>query len=118
MYITGHWWFMAKYNNAYNILWGEMISTVNNNLLNLGMGYRYRSAVFMVGIVNPIGNVSIKSRDLSELAGYERTYHAASTNCLAWIGITLNIISGKSRAATQKKLENIKTYEPIKNIQK
>lgn len=118
MYITGPWWFMVKYNNAYNMLWGEMISSVNNNLLNIGAGYRYRSAVLMAGIVNPVGNVSLKSRDLSSLAGYERTYHASSTNCLAWIGVSLNISQGRRRAATQKKLDNSSIYESIKNIQK
>lgn len=118
MFINGPWWFMAKYNNAYNLLWGEMISSVNNNLLNIGIGYRYKSATFMAGIVNPIGNVSLKSRDVSAIASYERTYHAASTNCLAWIGITLNIHKGNRRAATQKKLDNNKTYTTIKTIQK
>lgn len=118
IYMTGLWWFMVKYNNAYNVLWGEMISSVNNNLLNIGAGYRYKAAVFMAGIVNPIGNVSLKSRDLSSLAGYERTYHAASTNCLAWIGVSLNISHGNRRAATQKKIDNTAKYESIKNIQK
>lgn len=118
MFMTGPWWFMVKYNNAYNMLWGEMITSVNNNLLNIGAGYRYKSAVFMAGIVNPIGNVSLKSRDLSSLAGYERTYHAASTNCLAWVGVSLNINKGKRRAASQKKLDNSQKYESIKTIQK
>lgn len=118
MLMVGKWWFMAKYNNAYNVLWGEMISSVNNNLLNLGVGYRYKDFTFMAGIVNPIGNVSLKSRNLSQLAGYERTYHAASTNCLAWIGITLNLYKGKKRAATQKKLDNTTIYETIKSVQK
>lgn len=118
MLMVGKWWFMAKYNNAYNMLWGEMISSVNNNLLNFGAGYRYKAATFMVGIVNPVGKVSLKSRDLSLLAGYERTYHAASTNCLAWIGITVNLYKGNRRASTQKKLDNTTKYETIKNIQK
>lgn len=118
MFIVGSWWFMAKYNNAYNELWGERIGSVNNNLLNIGVGYRYKSATFMAGIVNPIGNVSLKSRDLSAIAGYERTYHAASTNCLAWVGVSLNINKGKHRIATQKRLDNDKRYETIKNIQK
>ncbi len=118
MLMVGKWWFMVKYNNAYNELWGEMISSVNNNLLNLGVGYRYRDVTFMAGIVNPVGNVSLKSRDLSQLAGYERTYHAASTNCLAWVGITLNFYKGKKRVATQKKLDNTTIYETIKNVQK
>lgn len=118
MFINGPWWFMAKYNNAYNLLWGEMITGVNNNLLNIGIGYRYKSATFMAGIVNPIGNVSLKSRDLSAIASYERTYHAASTNCLAWLGITLNLHKGSRRTATQKKLDNNKTYTTIKTIQK
>ncbi len=72
----------------------------------------------MAGIVNPIGNVSLKSRDLSAIASYERTYHAASTNCLAWLGITLNLHKGSRRTATQKKLDNNKTYTTIKTIQK
>lgn len=118
MLMIGKWWFMAKYNNAYNELWGDMISSVNNNLLNFGIGYRYKDFTFMTGIVNPIGNVSLKSRHLSQLAGYERTYHAASTNCLAWVGITLNLYKGKKRAATQKKLDNTTIYETIKNVQK
>lgn len=118
MFMTGPWWFMVKYNNAYNMLWGETVTSVNNNLLNIGAGYRYKSAVFMAGIVNPIGNVSLKSRDLSSLAGYERTYHAASTNCLVWIGVSLNINRGKRRAVTQKKLDNNMKYESIKTIQK
>lgn len=118
MLMAGKWWFMAKYNNAYNVLWGEMISSVNNNLLNLGVGYRFKDFTFMAGIVNPIGNVSLKSRDLSQLAGYERTYHAASTNCLAWVGITFNLYKGKKRAATQKKLDNTTIHETIKNVQK
>lgn len=118
MLMVGKWWFMAKYNNAYNELWGEMISSVNNNLLNFGIGYHYKDFTFMTGIVNPIGNVSLKSRDLSQLARYERTYHAASTNCLAWIGISLNLYKGKRRAATQKKINNTTIYETIKNVQK
>lgn len=118
MLMAGKWWFMAKYNNAYNLLWGEMISSVNNNLLNIGAGYSYREFTFMAGIVNPVGNVSLKSRDLSRLAGYTRTYHAASTNCLAWVGLSLNLFKGKRRAATKKKLENNNLYETIKNVQK
>ncbi|MCM1356790.1 MAG: outer membrane beta-barrel protein [Staphylococcus sp.] len=118
MFVTGPWWVMAKYNNAYNLLWGETVKCVNNNLLNLGAGYRYRAATFMAGMVNPIGNVSITSRDLSEIAGYERTYHAESTNCLAWIGVSLNISNGKRRTATRKKLDNNNIYETIKNVQK
>lgn len=118
MLTAGKWWFMAKYNNAYNMLWGEMISSVNNNLLNLGVGYRYKDVTFMAGIVNPIGNVSLKSSDLSRLAGYERTYHAASTNRLAWVGLSVNLYRGKKRAATQKKLDNTNIYETIKSVQK
>lgn len=118
MYMMGPWWFMVKYNNTYNMLWGEMISSVNNNLLNFGVGYRYKSAVFMAGVVNPVGNVSLKSSDLSALAGYNRTYHAASTKCLVWVGVSLNITGGKHRPATQKKLDNSMKYESIKNIQK
>ncbi len=118
MLMVGKWWFMAKYNNAYNELWGEMISSVNNNLLNFGIGYRHKDFTFMTGVVNPIGNVSLKSRDLSQLAAYERTYHAASTNCLAWIGISLNLYKGKRRAASQKKINNTTIYETIKNVQK
>ncbi len=118
MLMVGKWWIMAKYNTAYNELWGEMISSVNNNLLNLGVGYRYKDVSFMAGIVNPIGNVSLKSRDLSSLVSYERTYHAASTNCLAWLGISLNLYKGKKRSATQKKFNNNPIYETIKNVQK
>jgi len=118
MYVAGPWWIMAKYNNACNLLWGETIESVNNNLLNFGVGYRYKAVTFMAGIVNPVGNVSISSRDLSLIAGYERTYHAASSNSLAWVGITFNLFKGSRRTATQKKLDNNKTYETIKNIQK
>ncbi len=118
MLMVGRWWFMAKYNNAYNELWGELISSVNNNLLNFGVGYRYKDFTFMAGIVNPIGNVSLKSRDLSQLAGYERIYHAASTNCLAWLGVSFNLYKGKKRTATQKKINNTTIYETVKNVQK
>ncbi len=118
MYMSGNWWIMAKYNNAYNMLWGEMITTINNNLLNIGVGYRYKSATFMAGIVNPVGNVSLKSRDLSAIAGYDRTYHAASSNCLVWVGATINFFHGNRRSATQKKLDNNTQYETIKNVQK
>lgn len=118
MYMSGPWWIMAKYNNSYNILWGENISSVNNNLLNLGFGFRHKAATFMAGIVNPIGKVSIKSRDLSSLAGYERTYYAASTNSLVWLGMTLNISQGRKRSAGKKKLENNNQYESIKNVLK
>lgn len=118
MFMIGKWWFMAKYNSAYNMLQGEMISNVNNNLLNLGLGYRYKTATFTAGIVNPVGRVSLKSCDLSSVAGYERTYHAASTNCLIWLGVTMNLYKGHHRSSTQKKLDNNTHYETIKNIQK
>lgn len=118
MFMSGNWWIMAKYNTAYNLLCGEMITTVNNNLLNIGVGYRYKSATFMTGIVNPVGNVSLRSRDLSAIAGYDRIYHAASSNCLVWVGATINFFHGNRRSATQKKLDNNTRYETIKNVQK
>lgn len=118
MLMAGKWWFMVKYNNAYNVLWGEMISSVNNNLLNIGVGYRWKDVTFMTGIVNPIGNVSLRSRDLSKAAGYVRTYPAASTNCLIWAGISFNLNKGKRRAASQKKLDNTTIYETIKSVKK
>lgn len=118
IFVKGPWWCMAKYNNACNILWGETVSAVNNNMLNIGAAYCYKALSFMAGIVNPIGRISIRSRDLSAIAGYERTYHAASTSRLAWIGVSFNLQSGARRSATQKKLDNTRTYTPVKNVQK
>lgn len=118
MVMRSHWWVMVKYNSAYNVLWGEKISTTNNNLLNIGVGYTYRSATVMAGVVNPIGNVALRSRDLSALAGYVRTYQAASSRQLVWIGVTLNLHHGKRKAQMQKKLDNTHQYKSINNVTK
>lgn len=118
MYMKGNWWVMAKYNNAYNRLWGESITTVNNNLLNLGVGYSYRNATFMAGIVNPIGKIGLKSSDLSEIAGFERTYHVSSSERLLWVGVSLNIFKGVKRSEAIRKLNNSQIYETINDIRK
>lgn len=118
MVMRSHWWVMVKYNSAYNVLWGEKISTTNNNLLNIGVGYTYRSATVMAGVVNPIGNVALRSRDLSALAGYERIYQAASSRQLVWVGVTLNLHHGKRKAQMQKKLDNTHQYKSINNVTK
>lgn len=112
------WWCMVKYNSVYNTLWGEKISSLNNNLLNMGVGYTYRCATFMAGIVNPIGNVAISSHDLSDIAGYDRIYQASGSRQLVWLGVTLNIRHGKSKGTARKKLDNIHQYESIKNATK
>lgn len=114
MVMRGQWWAMVKYNSVYNILWGEKITSADNNLLNIGVGYTYRSATVMAGIVNPIGNVALSSRDLSALAGYDRTYHAASSRQLIWVGVTLNLRHGKSRPAVKKKLDNDTQYKSLR----
>ena len=118
MYMKGNWWVMAKYNNAYNKLWGESITTINNNLLNLGVGYSYRNATFMAGIVNPIGKIGLKSSDLSEIAGFERTYHVSSSERLLWVGVSLNIFKGMKRSEAIRKLNNSQIYETINDIRK
>lgn len=118
MYVDGPWWIMLKYNTTYNALWAEDIYSTNNNMLNIGVGYTYRSATFMAGVLNPIGNISVKSRDLNAIAGFDREYQVSSTRQLFWIGITLNLYKGKKRSASQRKLNNSQTYESINNVKK
>lgn len=118
MYMSGPWWVMIKYNSSYNSLWGEMISSTNQNLLNIGVGYTYRKATFMAGIVNPFGNVALHSENLNAIAGYDRTYQASGSNQLVWVGFTLNLQQGKRRAKMQKKLDNSTIYESINNTMK
>lgn len=118
MYVNGPWWIMLKYNTTYNALWGEDIYSTNNNMLNIGVGYTYRNATFMAGAFNPIGNISVKSRDLNAIAGFDREYQVSSTRQLFWIGITLNLYKGKKRSATQRKLNNSQSYESINNAKK
>lgn len=118
MYVNGPWWIMLKYNTTYNVLWGEDIYSTNNNMLNLGVGYTCRSATFMAGTFNPIGNISVKSRDLNAIAGFDRVYQVSSTRQLFWVGITLNLYKGKRRSASQRKLNNSQTYESINNVKK
>lgn len=118
MFMAGKWWVMLKYNTAYNRLWGETVASVTENLANIGIGYRWRSATFMAGLVNPVGNVDVKSSDMSALAGYEREYHAQSSSRLVWVGVTLNFYHGVRRAATRKRLDNKNEYESIKTISK
>ena len=118
MYVNGPWWIMLKYNTTYNALWGEDIYSTNNNMLNIGVGYTYRSATFMAGAFNPIGNIIVKSRDLNAIAGFDRVYQVSSTRQLFWVGVTLNLYKGKKRSASQRKLNNSQTYESINNIKK
>lgn len=118
MYVNGPWWIMLKYNSTYNALWGEDIYSTNNNMLNIGVGYTYRSATFMAGAFNPIGNISVKSRDLNTIAGFDRDYQVSSTRQLFWVGVTLNLYKGKKRSASQRKLNNSQTYESINNVKK
>lgn len=118
MYMQGPWWVMLKYNTTYNSLWGEMISSTNQNLLNIGVGYTYRKATFMAGIVNPFGNVALRTQNLNAIAGFERTYQASGSNQLVWVGVTLNLHQGKKRAKMQKKLDNSTIYESINNTMK
>lgn len=118
MYVARRWWIMARYNNSYNQLWGEMISSVNQNLLNFGIGYTWRAATFSVGIVNPFGNVAIRTQDLGEKYSYYRKYQASGSRKLIWLGISLNLRKGKKRNVTQKKIDNSTTYESINNSKK
>lgn len=118
MFMSGAWWVMAKYNSAYNMLWGEMVTTVDNNLLNFGVGYTWRCATFMAGIVNPTGNVAVRTKDLGVKAGYDRTYQASGSNRLVWVGVTLNLYKGSKKAMHVRKLENKHMYETIKNQMK
>ena len=118
MYVIGPWWVIVKYNTTYNSLWGEGIFSANNNMLNIGVGYTYRNATFMAGAFNPIGNISVKSRDLSAIAGFDREYQVSSTRQLFWVGVTLNLYKGKKRSAPQRKLNNSQTYESINNVKK
>lgn len=118
MYLNGPWWVMCKFNTTYNNLWGEMISSTNQNLLNIGFGYTYRKATFMAGIVNPFGNVELRTENLNALAGYDRIYQASGSNQLIWVGVTLNLHQGKKRAKMQKKLDNTTIYESINNTMK
>ena len=118
MYENGPWWVMLKYNTTYNALWGEDIYSTNNNMLNIGVGYTYRSATFMAGAFNPIGNIIVKSRDLNAIAGFDRDYQISSTRQLFWIGVTLNLYKGKKRSSSQRKLNNSQTYESINNVKK
>ena len=106
---------MARYNNSYNQLWGEMITSVNQNLLNFGVGYTYRDATFSIGMVNPFGNVSICTKELGELYSYDRVYQASGSRKLVWFGLTLNLHKGKKRSASKKKLDNSIIYESINN---
>ena len=109
---------MLKYNTTYNALWGEDIYSTNNNMLNIGVGYTYRNATFMAGAFNPIGSISVKSRDLNAIAGFDREYKVSSTRQLFWVGVTLNLYKGKKRSASQRKLNNSQTYESINNVKK
>lgn len=118
MIMKNHWWVMLKYNNSYNRLWGEMISSDSQNLTNIGVGYTHKTATFMAGIVNPFGNVAVFSRDLSKLASFDRTYQASGSHQLVWIGVTLNLRSGKNRPAVKKRLDNDQRYETINNAKK
>ncbi len=118
MYVNGSWWIMLKYNTTYNALWGEDIYSTNNNMLNIGVGYTHRSATFMAGAFNPIGNIRVKSRDLNAIAGFDREYQVSSTRQLFWVGVTLNLYKGKKRSASQRKLNNSQTYESISNVKK
>lgn len=118
MYVNGPWWVMLKYNTTYNALWGEDIYSTNNNMLNIGVGYTYRNATFMAGAFNPIGSISVKSRDLNAIAGFDREYKVSSTRQLFWVGVTLNLYKGKKRSASQRKLNNSQTYESINNVKK
>lgn len=117
-FTAGKWWAFLKYNNSYNWLWGEMIESTNTNLTNIGAGYTHKSVTFMAGIVNPVGNVAIKSKDLSEIASFDRTYQAANSSRLVWIGVSFNITKGKKRSSPIKRIENQQTIEPLKTISK
>lgn len=118
MYMARGYWIMARYNNSYNQLWGETISSVNQNLLNFGVGYTYRGATFSIGMVNPFGNVSIRTKELGDKFSYDRKYQAAGSRKLVWLGVTVNFHKGKKRSATKKKLDNSTIYESIKTTKK
>ncbi len=118
MMMKNHWLVLVRYNNSYNKLWGEMVTSANQNLTIFGLGYTYRAATFLGGFVNPIGNVVLKSRDLSALASYDRAYQASGSHKLVWLGVIFNIHKGKNRSASQKKLENDQKYQFINNAKK
>lgn len=118
MFMSNPWWVMVKYNSTYNSLWGEMITSANQNLLNIGIGYTYRKATFMAGVVNPLGIVSLRTENLNAIAGYDRTYRASGSGQLVWVGMTLNLHQGRKRAKLQKKLDNTTIYESINNTMK
>ncbi|MBD5356794.1 MAG: hypothetical protein HDR88_07300 [Bacteroides sp.] len=118
MGMIGQWWIMIRYNNTYNQLWGEMVSTINQNLFNIGVGYTYRDATFMAGMVNPFGNVALYTKDLSDKATSDRTYVVSGSRKLIWVGVTMNLYKGKRKVSTQRKLNNQIIYESLKNQMK
>lgn len=118
MFMKGHVFGMIKYNTTFNSLWGESVQSTNQNLTIIAAGYSYRSMTFIGAFVNPFGQVSLKSRNLSALASYDRLYQASSSRQLVTLGIIFNFRHGKARAASQKKLENDRKYESISNSKK
>lgn len=118
MLMKGHVFGMIKYNTTFNSLWGESVQSTNQNLMILAVGYSYKSMTFLGSFVNPFGQVSLRSRNMSDLASYDRLYKASSSKQLAVLGIIFNFRTGKARAASQKKLENDRKYESISNTSK
>lgn len=118
MLIKGNWWMMLRYNTSYDRLWGEMITSSSQNLMNVGAGYTLRDATFMGGIVNPFGNVAVRSRDLSRIAGYDRTYQASGSHRLLWFGVTLNLRHGKGGQSMKRRIGNAGRYETVTNTKK
>lgn len=118
MLIKNRWLAMVRYNNSYNRLWGEMVTSANQNLTIFALGYTYRSATFLAAFVNPVGNVVVKSRDMSALASFDRTYQASGSHQLVCIGVIFNMHQGKNRSASQKKLQNDRKYQIINNVKK
>lgn len=119
MVMYRNWWFMTKCNSTFNTLHGELISSTNYNLNIFGIGYNFRNATLMVGITNPfIDSMKMPSRDLSAIAGNNREYHAASTQNLVWIGVTINLHKGRKYRADKRNIENNFDYETIKTTSK
>ena len=55
---------------------------------------------------------------MSQIAGFDRTYQAAGSQRLIWLGVTINIKQGANRAASRKKLDNDQQYETLNNAKK
>ena len=111
-----HWnWSLGyQFQTNYNTFTGETLSG-GESMNVLGLMYKYKSAQFMLAVMNPFSNdFKVESENRNRYAGYKRTSYLKATQQMVALGIRWNIQWGRKHNSGAKRLNNSGGSESVK----